>query len=56
MEKHPHEESDALGVEELERVLEEVDAADTAETAEEIARRLGSALDEIEPGERGAAP
>ena len=43
-------------LDDLESNLETIDAADAPEAAEEIARRLGTALDEIDGGNRSAAP
>ena len=38
----------------LERALEEADAADAPEAAEEIARGLSDALDAVDPGAKDA--
>ncbi|HZJ48687.1 MAG TPA: hypothetical protein VFD97_06610 [Acidimicrobiia bacterium] len=40
----------------FETKLDEVDAAEAPETAEEIARRLGDALDHIDGGSRSVTP
>lgn len=42
----------AAALDELESRLEADDAADAPATAEEIARRLGDSLDEVEGGRR----
>lgn len=43
-------------LDELETKLESIDAADAPEVAEEIARRLGNALDDIDGTDRSGAP
>ncbi|MEN8113826.1 MAG: hypothetical protein ABFS21_05510 [Actinomycetota bacterium] len=53
MENEPNETNAIDGLEVLEQKLEEGDAADAPNTAEEIARRLGDALDAVTPGEKG---
>ncbi|MEN8235021.1 MAG: hypothetical protein ABFR89_08900 [Actinomycetota bacterium] len=53
MDTHPNERPAEKDLETLEKELEEVDAAEAPDTAEEIARRLGDALDGVDPGEKG---
>ena len=43
-------------LDDLEAELETVDAAEASEIAEQIARLLGTALDDIDGGNRSAAP
>ena len=52
-EKDPAQQAD---LDELESKLESIDAADAPAAAEEIAQRLGSALDDIDGTNRSAAP
>ena len=48
--------SQSPSLDELEADLETIDAAEAPETAEQIARLLGTALDDIDGGNRSVAP
>lgn len=46
----------AADLDELESKLDSIDAADAPAAAEEVAQRLGSALDDIDGTDRSTAP